>query len=51
MTMGTASNMTAIAEAIAMTLPGASSVPAADAGHIRMSAVCGRCIVEMVWKD
>ena len=37
MTMGTASTMTAIAEAIGMTLPGASSIPAADANHIRMA--------------
>ena len=37
MTMGTASTMTAIAEAIGMTLPGASSIPAADADHIRMA--------------
>jgi dihydroxy-acid dehydratase len=51
MTMGTASTMTAIAEAIGMTLPGASSIPAADSGHIRMSAECGRRIVEMVWED
>jgi dihydroxy-acid dehydratase len=51
MTMGTASTMTAIAEAIGMTLPGASSIPAADAGHIRMSAESGRRIVEMVWED
>jgi dihydroxy-acid dehydratase len=51
MTMGTASTMTAIAEAIGMTLPGASSIPAADAGHIRMSAECGRRIVDMVWDD
>ena len=51
MTMGTASTMTAIAEAIGMTLPGASSIPAADSNHIRMSAECGRRIVEMVWED
>ncbi len=51
MTMGTASTMTAIAEAIGMTLPGASSIPAADAGHIRMSSESGRRIVEMVWED
>jgi dihydroxy-acid dehydratase len=51
MTMGTASTMTAIAEAIGMTLPGASSIPAADANHIRMSSDCGRRIVEMVWED
>ncbi len=51
MTMGTASTMTAIAEAIGMSLPGASSIPAADIGHARMSAECGRRIVEMVWDD
>ncbi len=51
MTMGTASTMTAIAESIGMTLPGASSIPAADANHIRMSAASGRRAVEMVWED
>ena len=51
MTMGTASTMTAIAETIGMCLPGASSIPAPDAGHIRMSADCGRRIVDMVWDD
>jgi dihydroxy-acid dehydratase len=51
MTMGTASTMTAIAESIGMTLPGASSIPAADAGHIRMASESGRRIVDMVWED
>jgi len=51
MTMGTASTMTAIAESIGMTLPGASSIPAVDANHIRMAAACGRRIVDMVWED
>jgi dihydroxy-acid dehydratase len=51
MTMGTAATMMGIAEAIGMTLPGASSLPAADANHIRMSADCGRRIVQMVWDD
>src|SRR4051795_6994670 len=51
MTMGTASTMTAIAESIGMTLPGASSIPAADANHIRMASESGRRIVEMVWED
>ena len=51
MTMGTAATMTGIAEAIGLTLPGASSIPAADASHIRMSAECGRRIVQMVWDD
>jgi len=51
MTMGTASTMTAIAEALGMTLPGASSIPAVDAGHQRMAANVGRRIVEMVHED
>lgn len=51
MTMGTASTMMGIAEAIGMTLPGASSIPAADANHVRMSAECGRRVVDMVWQD
>ena len=51
MTMGTASTMTAIAEALGLCLPGASSIPAADMNHVRMSAACGRRIVEMVWED
>ncbi len=48
MTMGTASTMTALADVIGMTLPGASSILAADSHHIRMCAATGRRIVEMV---
>jgi dihydroxy-acid dehydratase len=51
MTMGTASTMTAIAETLGLTLPGASSVPAVDANHSRLATKCGRRIVEMVWED
>lgn len=51
MTMGTASTMTAITDALGLTLPGASSIPAADSGHQRMSSACGRRIVDMVWED
>ena len=51
MTMGTASTMTAIADSMGLTLPGASSIPAPDANHIRMSSECGRRIVDMVWED
>ena len=51
MTMGTAATMMGITEAIGLTLPGASSIPAPDANHPRMSAECGRRIVEMVWED
>ena len=51
MTMGTASTMMSIAEGFGLTLPGASSIPAPDAGHKRMAAACGRRIVDMVWED
>jgi dihydroxy-acid dehydratase len=51
MTMGTASTMTAIAESVGMVLPGGSSIPAPDAGHVRLCSESGRRIVEMVWED
>ena len=51
MTMGTASTMTGIADAMGMCLPGTSSIPAPDANHIRMSSACGRRAVELVWED
>ena len=49
--MGTAATMMAITEALGFALPGASSIPAADAAHPRMCAAAGRRIVEMVWED
>jgi dihydroxy-acid dehydratase len=51
MTMGTASTMTTIAEALGLTLPGAASIPAGDSAHPRMASMCGRRIVEMVWEN
>ena len=51
MTMGTASTMTAIAETLGLSLPGASSIPAVDANHSRMATNCGRRIVQMVFDD
>src|SRR5262245_30890090 len=51
MVMGTAATMMAITEALGMALPGASSIPAADAAHPRMCAAAGRRIVDMVWDD
>ena len=51
MVMGTAATMMAITEALGLALPGASSIPAADANHPRMCGVAGRRIVEMVWED
>ncbi|MCY7305081.1 MAG: dihydroxy-acid dehydratase [Rhodoferax sp.] len=50
-TMGTASTMTAIAEALGLSLPGASSIPAMDSAHTRMATDCGERIVGMVWED
>ena len=51
MTMGTASTMTAIAEVLGFSIPGASSIPAMDANHSRMAAQSGRRIVENAWAD
>ncbi|MDK1346061.1 L-arabinonate dehydratase [Streptomyces sp. 378] len=51
MTMGTASTLTAAAEALGVTVPGASSIPAVDSGHDRMAARAGMTIVELVHKD
>ncbi|MFD4552249.1 L-arabinonate dehydratase [Streptomyces sp. NPDC058466] len=51
MTMGTASTLTAAAEALGVTVPGASSIPAVDSGHDRMAAAAGLRIVELVRKD
>lgn len=51
MTMGTASTMACIAEALGMTLPGASSVPAVVAEHQRLAASTGRLAVEMAWEN
>ena len=50
-TMGTASTMTAIAEALGLALPGSSSIPAMDAAHPRMAADCGERIVAMIGED
>ncbi|MEV0934524.1 L-arabinonate dehydratase [Streptomyces phaeochromogenes] len=51
MTMGTASTLTAAAEALGVTVPGASSIPAVDSGHDRMAAASGLRIVELVRRD
>ncbi|MBI4185259.1 MAG: dihydroxy-acid dehydratase [Proteobacteria bacterium] len=48
MTMGTASTMTVVAEAMGFTLPGAASIPAVDSGHARMASESGRAAVELV---
>lgn len=51
MTMGTASTLTAAAEALGMTMPGASSIPAVDSAHERMAAASGARIVDLVLRD
>ena len=51
MTMGTAATMMSSADALGLTLPGVSSIPAADSNHSRMATRSGRRIVEMVWTD
>jgi dihydroxy-acid dehydratase len=51
MTMGTASTMAAVTEALGLSLTGASSIPAVDSSHERMAAASGRRIVELVWQD
>jgi dihydroxy-acid dehydratase len=50
-TMGTASTMTAIAEALGLALPGSTSIPAMDSAHPRMAADCGERIVAMIHED
>jgi dihydroxy-acid dehydratase len=51
MTMGTAATMMSAVEALGFTLPGASSIPAADSRHAAMATMTGRRIVDMVWED
>jgi len=51
MTMGTASTMACMVEALGLTLPGAAAVPAVDARKKVMAQLSGRRIVEMVKED
>ncbi|MBL8384289.1 MAG: dihydroxy-acid dehydratase family protein [Burkholderiales bacterium] len=50
-TMGTASTMNALAEAMGMTLPGAAAIPAPYRDRQEMAYLTGRRIVEMVRED
>jgi dihydroxy-acid dehydratase len=50
-TMGTASTMNALAEALGMSLPGCSAIPAPHRDRGRMAYLTGRRIVEMVHED
>jgi L-arabonate dehydrase len=51
MTMGTASTMACMAEALGLTLPGAAAIPAVDSRKKVMAQLSGRRIVEMVKED
>ena len=50
-TMGTASSMNAMLEALGLTLPGAAAIPAPYKERGQMAYATGRRIVEMVWED
>lgn len=50
-TMGTATTMNSLAEAMGMTLPGAAAIPAAYRDRYEMAYQTGKRIVEMVWED
>jgi len=50
-TMGTASTMNALAEALGMSLPGSAAIPAPYRERGQMAYETGRRIVDMVWED
>lgn len=51
MTMGTASTMAAIAEAMGLQMSGGAAIPAADSRRLAFSHLMGRRIVDMVNED
>lgn len=51
MTMGTASTMASMVEALGLSLPGNAAIPAVDARRTRLAHLTGRRIVEMVHED
>lgn len=50
-TMGTATTMNSLAEALGMQLPGSAAIPAPYRERGQMAYETGRRIVEMVWED
>ncbi len=50
-TMGTASTMNSLAEAVGMQLPGSAAIPAPKRERGQMAYATGRRIVDMVWED
>jgi L-arabonate dehydrase len=51
MTMGTASTMACVVEALGLSLPGNAAIPAVDARRIRLAHLTGRRIVAMIAED
>jgi L-arabonate dehydrase len=51
MTMGTASTMACMTEALGLTLPGAAAIPAVDARRAQAAEAAGRQIVNLVKRD
>src|SRR5437016_8495730 len=51
MTMGTASTMTSVVEALGIGLPTNAAIPAVDSRRYTLSHMAGRRIVEMVQQD
>ncbi|MGB7347891.1 MAG: L-arabinonate dehydratase [Pirellulaceae bacterium] len=51
MTMGTASTMACVTEAMGFSLPGAATTPAVVAEHSRLATATGRRAVAMAWED
>src|SRR4249919_1602164 len=51
MTMGTASTMACVTEALGLTLPGGAAIPAVDSRRAHLAEAAGRQIVELVEQD
>ena len=51
MTMGTASTMACVTEALGVQLPGSAAIPAVDSRRFKISHLAGRRIVQMVKED
>src|SRR5690242_21163679 len=51
MTMGTASTMASMVEALGVSLPGNAAIPAVDSRRMRQAQMTGRRIVQMVNED
>jgi L-arabonate dehydrase len=51
MTMGTASTMACVTEALGLTLPGGAAIPAVDSRRRHLAEAAGRQIIELVERD